>query len=301
MEISRPEEKNNLMHKPVLLEESTDLLLGNKGTLYVDCTLGLGGHTKRVLQKNPKAFVIGIDRDEEAIELAKENLKEFEGRYTIYKADFADLDAVLEAEGIEQVDGFLFDLGVSMLQLKSERGFSFQINAPLDMRMDREQKLTAYKVVNEYPEKELARIIWEYGEERLSRKIARTIVQARKKKPIETTAELAKLVESVYPPKLRHGRIHPATRTFQAIRIEVNRELESLKIALEKTLDFLKVGGRLVVISFHSLEDRIVKNFLKEHSDKLKILTKKPITPSEEEVRDNPASRSAKLRAGERV
>ncbi len=289
------------MHIPVLLEESTELLLGNGGKLYLDCTLGLGGHTRRILEKNPEAFVIGIDRDEEAIELAKENLKEFEGRFSIYKADFAYLDEVLRAEGIDKVDGILLDLGVSMLQLKSERGFSFQIDAPLDMRMDKEQKLTAYRVVNEYPEKELARILWEYGEERLSRKIARAIVQYRKKKPIETTKELADIVLSAYPERLKHGRIHPATKTFQAIRIEVNKELESLKTALEKTPDLLNPGGRLVVISFHSLEDRIVKNFFREHSRLFRILTKKPITPSEEEISMNPASRSAKLRAGERI
>ncbi len=289
------------MHTPVLLEESTDLLLGSGGRLFVDCTLGLGGHTRKILEKNPQAFVIGIDRDEEAIELAKENLREFEGRFSIYKADFADLDEVLRAEGIDKVDGFLFDLGVSMFQLKSERGFSFQIEAPLDMRMDKDQKLTAYKVVNEYPERELARIIWEYGEEKLSRKIARAIVRYRKKKPIETTKELAEIVLSVYPERLKHGRIHPATRTFQAIRIEVNRELESLRMALEKTPDLLNPKGRLVVISFHSLEDRIVKNFFREHSDIFRVLTKKPITPSEEEIKMNPASRSAKLRAGERI
>ena len=289
------------MHTPVLLEESTDLLLGSGGRLFVDCTLGLGGHTRKILEKNPQAFVIGIDRDEEAIELAKENLREFEGRFSIYKADFADLDEVLRAEGIDKVDGFLFDLGVSMFQLKSERGFSFQIEAPLDMRMDKDQKLTAYKVVNEYPERELARIIWEYGEEKLSRKIARAIVRYRKKKPIETTKELAEIVLSVYPERLKHGRIHPATRTFQAIRIEVNRELESLRTALEKTPDLLNPKGRLVVISFHSLEDRIVKNFFREHSDIFRVLTKKPITPSEEEIKMNPASRSAKLRAGERI
>ena len=289
------------MHTPVLLEESTDLLLENGGELYLDCTLGLGGHARRILEKNPQAFVIGIDRDEEAIELAKENLKEFEGRFAIYKADFADLDEVLRAEGIDKVDGILLDLGVSMLQLKSERGFSFQIEAPLDMRMDKDQRLTAYKVVNEYSEKDLARILWEFGEERLSRKIARAIVQQRKKKPIETTKELAELVSSLYPPRMRHGRTHPATKTFQAIRIEVNKELESLKTALKKTPDLLNTQGRLVVISFHSLEDRIVKNFFRERSDAFKILTKKPITPSQEEIAMNPASRSAKLRAGERI
>ncbi len=288
------------MHIPVLLVESTEFLLGNGGRLYVDCTLGLGGHTKRILEKNSRAYVIGIDRDESAIELAKENLKEFEGRFSIYKANFKDLDIVLREEGVEKVDGFLFDLGVSMYQLKSERGFSFQIDAPLDMRMDREQKLTAYKVVNEYPERELARILWEYGEEKLSRKIARAIVQRRKEKPIETTKELAQLVASVFPPRLRHGRIHPATRTFQAIRIEVNKELENLESALEKTVKHLNPKGRVVVISFHSLEDRIVKNFFRRHAEEFLLLTKKPVTPSEEEIRMNPAARSAKLRAGER-
>lgn len=299
MESSKQKEKDNAIHTPVLLEEATKLLLGNSGRLYVDCTLGLGGHTKRILEENPKAFVVAIDRDEEAIELAKENLKEFEGSFVLYKANFIDLDLVLKEEGIEKVDGFLFDLGVSMLQLKSERGFSFQRDDFLDMRMDKEQNLTAYKVVSEYPERELARILWEYGEEKLSRKIAKVIVQRRKEKPIQTTKELAELIASLYPPKLRHGRVHPATRTFQAIRMEVNKELESLKEALEKVPEFLKPGGRLVVISFHSLEDRLVKRFFREHD--FKVLTKKPITPSEEEVKLNPASRSAKLRAGEKL
>ena len=290
------------IHTPVLLNESVELLLGGGGSLFVDCTLGLGGHTKEILRAKEDSYVICIDKDEEAIEVAKENLREFEGRFCVYKADFAQLDRVLEAEGITQVDGFLFDLGVSMLQLRSEkRGFSFQLDSFLDMRMDREQKLDAYTVVNTYSEKALAKIIWEYGEEKLSRKIARAIVSYRKQKPIETTAELASIVSSVYPPKLRHRRIHPATRTFQAIRIEVNGELESLRTALEKTLKFLKQKGRIVVISFHSLEDRIVKKFFKEHSETLRLLTKKPITPSEEEIKDNPSSRSAKLRAGEKV
>lgn len=289
------------MHVPVLLEESTEILLGNGGRVYVDCTVGLGGHAKRVLEKNPRAFLIGIDKDEEALTFAEEVLRDFEGRFSLYKADFVHLDEVLNVEGVSKVDGFLFDLGISMLQIKGDRGFSFQVDAPLDMRMDREQDLTAYKVVNEYPERELARILWEYGEERFSRRIAKAIVERRRKKPIETTKELADIILSVYPERLKHGRIHPATKTFQAIRIEVNRELTNLKTALEKTLQFLNPRGRLVVISFHSLEDRIVKNFLREHSDLLRILTKKPITPSEEEVRRNPASRSAKLRAGERI
>lgn len=292
-----------VIHKPVLLKEAVSLLTENWGRIYVDCTLGLGGHAKEILRQREEIFLIGIDKDEDAIQIAKENLREFEGRFTIYKADFKDFDLVLQEEGIERVDGFLFDLGTSMLQLKSERGFSFQIDAPLDMRMDKEQTLTAYKVVNEYPERELVRIIKEYGEEKFANKIARAIVQRRKKKPIETTGELVEIILSVVPEYYKHGRIHPATRTFQAIRIEVNKELESLREALYKTPDHLNPKGRLVVISFHSLEDRIVKHFMKEKEQEgvLKIITKKPITPSEEEIKENPASRSAKLRAAERI
>ncbi|MDQ7038889.1 MAG: 16S rRNA (cytosine(1402)-N(4))-methyltransferase RsmH [Aquificota bacterium] len=289
------------VHVPVLLEEATDLLTGNRGKVYLDCTLGGGGHARRILEKVPDSYLIGIDLDEDVIEVAVGNLKEFEGRFSVYKANFRDLDLVLREEGIEKVDGILFDLGVSMFQIKSERGFSFQRDSPLDMRMDKDQKLTAYDVVNRYPEGELERILREYGEERLSGRIARAIVRRREKKPIETTGELVDVVLSVYPERLKHGRIHPATRVFQAIRIEVNRELENLKTALEKTPELLNPGGRIVVISFHSLEDRIVKRFLKERADVFKILTKKPITPSDEEIRVNPASRSAKLRAGERI
>lgn len=284
------------MHIPVLLEESTDLLLGNGGNLYVDCTLGLGGHARRILEKNPSAFLIGIDRDPYALELAKENLKDFEGRFSLYHANFSDLDEVLRMEGVLRVDGFLFDLGVSMLQLKSPRGFSFQRDELLDMRMNPKDKLTAYYVVNHYPERELERIFREYGEEPYAKRVARAIVLARTKKPIETTGELVKVILSVLPYK--GGRIHPATRVFQAIRMEVNQELKSLETALHKTLDFLRTGGRLVVISFHSLEDRLIKNFIKNY---LKPLTKKPIRPTMEEVRMNPASKSAKLRAGEKL
>ena len=289
------------MHVPVLLEVATDLLTENRGKVYLDCTLGGGGHARKILEKVPQAKLIGIDVDEEATEIAKENLKEFGERVSIYKANFKDLDLVLKEEGVEKVDGVLFDLGMSMYQIRSGRGFSFQGDEPLDMRMDKDQRLTAYEVVNKYPERELERIIREYGEERLSKKIARAIVRRREKKPIETTKELVEVILSVYPEKLKRSKIHPATRTFQAIRIEVNKELENLKIGLGKALEALNPKGRLVVISFHSLEDRIVKRFMKEKSDKLKVLTKKPVTPSEEEVRMNPSSRSAKLRAGERV
>ncbi|SHK42335.1 16S rRNA (cytosine(1402)-N(4))-methyltransferase RsmH [Thermocrinis minervae] len=285
------------MHTPVLLEEAVSLLLGNGGKVYVDCTVGLGGHSYEILKRNPEAYLIGIDRDPHALEIADQRLSEFEGRYSLYKANYSDLDLVLKEEGVEKVDGFLFDLGVSMLQLKTPRGFSFQRDEPLDMRMDPQQEKTAYHVVNRYSEEELYRIIREYGEEPYARKIAKAIVLYRSKKPIETTGELSKIILSVVP---KRGKIHPATRTFQAIRIEVNQELQSLKIALEKTINFLNKHGRIVVISFHSLEDRIVKRFFQEHKDVLKVLTKKPITPTMEEIRRNPSSRSAKLRAGEK-
>ncbi|MFN3813106.1 MAG: 16S rRNA (cytosine(1402)-N(4))-methyltransferase RsmH [Aquificaceae bacterium] len=286
------------MHVPVLIEESVNLLIG-EGHTYVDATVGLGGHAKRILEKDPKSYVIGIDRDPYALEMAKENLKEFEGRFSLYHANFTDLDEVLKQEKVSSVDGFLFDLGVSMLQLKSSRGFSFQRDEPLDMRMNPEDKKTAHQVVNTYSERELERIFSEYGEERNAKKIAKAIVLNRKIKPIETTGELVNLILSLVPK--RYGRIHPATKVFQAIRIEVNEELKSLEVALEKTLSFLSKGGRLVVISFHSLEDRIVKNFFRRHKDVIRPLTKSPIRPSIEEARGNPASRSAKLRAGERL
>ena len=289
------------MHIPVLLQESVDILLGSGGRVFLDCTVGLGGHAREILRRKPDSYVIGIDLDESALEKAKENLKEFEGRFSLYRANFRDMDEVLAAEGIDKVEGILMDLGVSMLQLRSGRGFSFQEDAPLDMRMGEGQSLTAYRVVNEYPQKELIRIFREYGEERFSARIAKAIVRARERKPIETTAELAQIITSALPPPRRHGRIHPATRVFQAIRIEVNRELENLKVALEKTPSLLRSGGRLVVISFHSLEDRIVKNFFKEHRSQFRVLTRKPLTPKKEEIERNPASRSAKLRAGERL
>ncbi|MCX8060738.1 MAG: 16S rRNA (cytosine(1402)-N(4))-methyltransferase RsmH [Aquificaceae bacterium] len=283
------------MHVPVLLQEAVHLLTEVGGELFVDCTVGLGGHARAILEKNPKAYLVAIDRDPYALERAEENLRAFEGRFSLYHANFADLDQVLKKEGISHVDGFLFDLGVSMLQLRSDRGFSFQRDEPLDMRMNPQGDLTAYHVVNRYGEKELERLIREYGEEPYAKRVAKAIVTARAKKPIETTGELVQVVSSVLP--YRGGRINPATRVFQAIRIEVNGELQALSSALPKCLDFLRAGGRLVAISFHSLEDRIVKNFIKAH---MKVLTKKPVRPNIEEVRANPASRSAKLRAGEK-
>ncbi len=289
-------------HYSVLLKESVELLTENGGKVYVDCTVGGGGHTKAILESCPDAYVVGIDQDEEALDIAQENLKEFEGRYSLYHASFADLDEVLKLEELDLVDGFLFDLGISLYQLKGRRrGFSFEEDSELDMRMDRRNPLTAKRVVNTYPKERLIHIFREYGEERFAGRIARAIEEYRRRKPIETASELAELIYESVPPHYRHGRIHPATRAFQAIRIEVNRELEVLREALSKTLNHLRVGGRLVVISFHSLEDRIIKHFFREHRNKFRILTKKPITPSEEEIRENRASRSAKLRAGERL
>ncbi|MEO2153268.1 MAG: 16S rRNA (cytosine(1402)-N(4))-methyltransferase RsmH [Aquificota bacterium] len=290
-------------HFPVLLEESVSLLTENRGKVYVDATVGLGGHSYEILKRNPDAFLIGIDKDPYALDKAKERLKEFEGRFALYQADYKDIDLVLKEEGIEAVDGILMDLGVSMLQLKTpERGFSFMAEAPLDMRMNPDQRLTAYDVVNRYKEKDLARIIKEYGEERFAYRIAKAIVSYRRKKPIETTKELAQIVESAVP-KGFYKKIHPATKTFQAIRIEVNKELDHLKEALLKIPHLLNTKGRVAIISFHSLEDRLVKHAFRnfEKEGLLKVITKKPITPSEEEIKLNPPSRSAKLRVAEKL
>jgi 16S rRNA (cytosine1402-N4)-methyltransferase len=292
-----------IKHIPVLLEETVNLLTSNGGKIYVDATIGLGGHSYEILKRNSNVYLIGIDKDPNALEIAEGRLKDFEGRFALYQADYKDIDEVLKAEGIDKVDGILMDLGVSMLQLKTpERGFSFNEDAPLDMRMNPEQKLTAYDVVNKYKEKDLARIIKEYGEERFAYRIAKAIAEYRRKKPIETTKELAEIVERAVP-KGFYKKIHPATKTFQAIRIEVNKELEHLKEALIKLPTLLNPSGRIAVISFHSLEDRIVKHTLRyfEKEGTLKVLTKKPITPSEEEIKRNPASRSAKLRVAEKI
>ncbi len=295
--------KTDIKHYPVLHREIVEFFRGLRGKYIVDATVGGGGHSYLLLKNYPEKVVIGIDKDEFAIEKAKEILKEFGDRFIPVKSSFKDIDRVLDDLGIEKVSGFLFDLGVSMFQLKTDRGFSFQRNDFLDMRMDTSQELTAYDVVNKYPEYMLEEIIRKYGEERFSKRIARAIVSERKKKPIETTGELENIIFRAYPKRTRYGRIHPATRTFQAIRIEVNRELEELEISLKKAIDRLDRGGKMAVISFHSLEDRITKKIIKEYEKlkKLKNLTKKPIVPTEEEIKENPPSRSAKLRLAERL
>ncbi|OIP58804.1 MAG: 16S rRNA (cytosine(1402)-N(4))-methyltransferase [Nitrospirae bacterium CG2_30_41_42] len=283
-----------------MVREVMEMLNPGRGGVYVDATIGLGGHSENILRLiGSDGKLIGIDRDEEALKVAGNKLSG--GRVILKRGNFSDMESLLYRDGISEVDGILFDIGVSMLQLKDpERGFSFISDKRLDMRMYRKQKMSAWDVVNKYPEKELERILREFGEERLSRKIAKAIVWSRGKRPIDTCSELSRIVEDIYGGR---GRSHPATKTFQALRIEVNKELEQLKAGLDASLRLLKKGGRLCVISYHSLEDRVVKNFIADNSKKalLKAIIKKPITPNPEEIRLNPSSRSAKLRAAERL
>jgi 16S rRNA (cytosine1402-N4)-methyltransferase len=280
--------------------EVMEMLHLRQDGVYVDATVGLGGHSEEILKViGSGGRLIGIDRDDEALAIAGKKLSD--GRVILKRGSFSDMEDILSFEGISKVDGVLLDLGLSMLQLRSpDRGFSFTSERRLDMRMDGTQTLSAFGLVNRYSEKEIDRILWEYGEERLSRKIAREIVRVRDKKPIDTCAELSKLVEGVYGGR---GKTHPATKTFQALRIAVNKELEQLKQGLEAALRLLNEGGRLCVITYHSLEDRIVKHFFLESAKKglIRIITKKPTIPSVGEIRANPSSRSAKLRAAERI
>jgi 16S rRNA (cytosine1402-N4)-methyltransferase len=287
-------------HQPVMRKEVIEVLEPKQNGVYVDATVGPGGHSGDILKHiGSGGMLIGIDRDDEALKMAGERFSD--GRVVLKRGSFADMENMVYAQGISSVDGVLFDLGMSMLQLKSpDKGFSFAAAGRLDMRMDRRQRLSAWDVVNRYPGRELERILREFGEERLSRKIARAITTRRQKKPIDTCSELSAIVEDVYGGR---GRFHPATRTFQALRIEVNRELDQLRSGLVAASRLLKSKGRLCVISYHSLEDRIVKHFLAESSrDGLfRIITKKPLIPSADEIRSNPSSRSAKLRGAEKI
>lgn len=288
------------MHVPVLLNETMEMLALKKDGIYVDATVGFGGHADAIVSRiGPYGKLIGIDRDGDAIKYAKEKLGN--DRVYLRKGVFSELKKILLSMNIKEVDGVLFDLGVSMFQLRDpSRGFSFLSNEKLDMRMDASQELTAWDVVNMYSEKDIERILREYGEEPFFRRIARKIVSRRSISTIDTCAELANLAAGVYG---RRGRIHPATRTFQALRIEVNKELEELKKGLASAAEVLKTDGRLCVISYHSLEDRIVKNFIRDNVREgfLRMLTKKPLIPGSEEIRRNPSSRSAKLRGCERI
>lgn len=281
-----------------MLREVIQLLEPHKGEVYVDATVGLGGHAQEILgHMRREGLLVGIDRDEEALREAGRTLRD--ERCVLRKARFSEMQDVLKELGIKAVDGVLFDFGASMLHMKQpERGFGFASGEPLDMRMDRSQGLTAGVIVNTYPAVEIERILREYGEERAARKITGAIVRQRQKGEIRTCRELSEVVARVLG---RRGRIHPATRTFQALRIAVNDELNELRKGLEASLGLLRSGGRLVAIAYHSLEDRAVKVFMKDAKDRglVRVLTKKPVTPGMEEILRNPSARSAKLRAAE--
>lgn len=290
------------MHRPVMIEEVMRYLDPEPGEVIVDCTVGEGGHASRILGAiRPGGRLIGIDQDEEVLARAKEKLKDYDGLYTLLWENFKNLDSILKRLKVTRIDGALFDLGLSSFQLEAPaRGFSFQREAPLDMRMDKRRKITAFDLVNHLAQAEMAKILRDFGGERWSNRIARQIVRARKNGPITTTTQLAEIVRRAVPDRNRYKRIHPATRTFQAFRIVVNQELEALETGLSATIEALAEGSRVLVISFHSLEDRIVKNKFKKFAKAgvLEILTKKPIRPRADEVRVNPRCRSAKLRVG---
>lgn len=285
-------------HYPVLLRESLEYLAIRPDGIYVDATAGLGGHTGAIAKRLEKGFVIACDRDAESLERARANTAELAGRIRFFHGRFSQLGQALAENGVGAVDGVLADLGVSRYQLSSgERGFSLMEDGPLDMRMDRSQGRMAAQLINELPEKPLADLIYEFGEERRSRRITRAIVRAR---PILTTGRLAEVVEKAVP---RTGRLHPATQTFMALRLAVNGELEELDGLLTEAPERLKKGGRFVVLTFMSLEDRKVKQRFQElgRAGRARILTKHVVKPEEEEIRENAASRSAKLRAMERM
>ena len=283
-----------------MVNEVIQVLNPVPGGTYVDATVGPGGHSEAILKViGTGGKLIGVDQDYEALRIAQMRL--FNKRVILKKGNFSDIKNMLYKDGISEIDGILFDLGVSIIQMKDPvRGLSFTSKKRLDMRINREQELSAWDIVNRYPEKELERILREFGEERQSRKISGAIVRERKRKTIATCSDLSEIVEKVY---VKRERIHPATRTFQALRIKVNRELDELQKGLDSSLRLLKKGGRLCIISYHSLEDRIVKHFIAQRSKEglLRVITKKPITPGSEELRSNPSSRSAKLRAAERI
>ena len=291
-------------HVPVLTAEVLRQLRPERGGVFVDCTVGLGGHSRALLEAGATRL-LGLDRDEDALTEARSALSAFADRVELVHADYRTLEDVLDRRGIERVDGALADLGVSSMQFDAPgRGFSFQRDEPLDMRMDRTSPETAATLIAGSSEQELADTIYAYGEERFSRRIARALVAARREAPIDTTGRLAAIVRRAVPTR-GYSRIDPATRTFQAFRIWVNRELEGLDRFLEAAARRLRVGARLVIITFHSLEDRIVKHTLRALAQSqdatLKVLTKKPVVADEDELRRNPRARSAKLRAAEKL
>ena len=313
---------NSPIHQPVLLREMAQYLDLHNGQVVVDGTLGMGGAASLIAdQIAPQGVLIGIDRDRESMVIAEENLKDKPVKKVFIHTDFQKMPAALAEAGYPQVDRIFLDLGISSFQLdNAERGFSFDNDGNLDMRMDRSQGITAADIVNHWEETEIANLIYQYGEERLSRRIARKIVECRKEQTIETTEQLRGIIElAVAGTGYRsRNRIHPATRSFQALRLRVNTELESLKVVLDEYLNLLKPGGRIGIISFHSLEDRLVKTAFKKDAGecvcgrelqlctctrqpRIRILTKKPLTPQEDEVHRNPRSRSGKFRVAEKL
>ena len=310
----------NFHHVSVLLDECIESLNIKPDGVYVDCTMGGAGHSKEIVKRlSSKGLFIGFDQDKNAIETAKERLKDYSDRVRFIHSNFENIKEELEKIGVYKIDGVLADLGVSSHQLdEKDRGFSYMQDAPLDMRMDVRKDFSAYDVVNTYSEEELARIIKEYGEDNWAKRIAKFIVEKREEKEIETTGELVDIIKSAIPKKARIDGPHPAKRTFQAIRIEVNIELLVINKMIQDAVSIMDKGGRICIITFHSLEDRIVKNEFKElaldcvcpphflmcQCDKkslVKVITRKPILPSEEEINENPRSRSAKLRVAERI
>lgn len=307
-------------HKSVLLDETIDSLHIKPDGIYVDGTLGGGGHSYEICKRLSFAGrLIGIDQDRDAIVAASERLSEFKDRVTIVHSNYQDIDSVLKGLSISGVDGIVLDLGVSSYQLDNvERGFTYREDTPLDMRMNQESVMTARDIVNDYSEMELYRVIRDYGEDSFARNIAKHIVKAREKKTIETTGELNEIIKASIPAKVRQGQGHPSKKTFQAIRIELNRELEVLENSLDTMIDYLNPGGRLSIITFHSLEDRIVKTIFRKNMNpctcppefpvcvcgkksKGKVITRKPIVPSEQEIQDNKRAKSSKLRVFEKT
>lgn len=306
-------------HRPVLLQEVIRILNPKRGQTFIDVTIGYGGHSRAILEKiSPDGKLLGIDQDQEALDQLEELSAEYPN-LTLVKGNFSKIEKLAKQNGLDKVDVILADIGVSSYQLDTAgRGFSFNLRGPLDMRMDKQRKTTAADIVNNYDESELTDIFSRYGEERFSKTIAREIVRERQGKKFQTTQVLSELIKKIYRRKGLRGKIHPATRVFQALRIETNDELASLEKFLPQALDLLQTKGKLAVITFHSLEDRMVKNFFQEEAKgcicppdypvckcgeeaKVKILTKKPIIASLEEVKENPRSRSAKLRVLEKI
>ncbi|MDP2856235.1 MAG: 16S rRNA (cytosine(1402)-N(4))-methyltransferase RsmH [bacterium] len=291
------------MHVPVLLNEVIKIFNPQSNENFIDATLGEAGHTLCLLQKtDPSGRVLGIDLDAETLKVAEGKLRVYSNRTILVKNNFKNLESIVDEYRFKEVNGILFDLGMSSRELEeSGRGFSFQKDEPLLMNFGGDALLTAEQIVNNWPVNDLKRIFEEYGEECFSQKIAEKIVASRQAKPIKTTFDLVEIIKSAVPKKYQYGHLHPATRVFQALRIAVNDELNNLRSGLEAALKILESGGKIIVISFHSLEDRIVKNFFRDNKASLNIITKKPVIPAKVEILNNPRARSAKLRSAQKL